>query len=105
MVQIVLRRPSRMVGVRVVKPEQVGAQIRGATLRLTVVQRPHEEPAARTFVRGVGEREGREDLALTAEQGATALVGIGFDAVPTDGVGHAGVEVQRHQWLFGVRPR
>ena len=85
-----------MVGVRMVKPEQVGAQLRGATLRLTVVWRPHEKPAARTFVGGVGEREGGEDLALTTKQGAAALVGIGFDAVLPDGVGHAGVEVQRH---------
>ena len=56
-VQIVLRRPRRVIRVRVIKPEKLGAQLARAPLGRLVILRPHQEPPPRALFRRVRQRE------------------------------------------------
>src|SRR6185295_16260854 len=80
-IEVVLRRPRRMIRMRVVEPEQLGAQLGGPPLGFAVVGRAHEKAAPRPLLRRIRERHDRGDLAVTAEERPTAFVGIGFLAV------------------------
>ena len=57
MIEIELRRPRRMIGMRMVEPEQFRAEARRALLGQPIVRRPHQEPAARAFFRRIRQRE------------------------------------------------
>ena len=89
-----------------IEAEQVGAKVAGPPFGFEVVLGPDEEPAPRTFLGRIRQPERRDHLAVTAEQRAAALVRVGLDAMPADGVRDTGPKLQRHQRTsFGVRPR
>src|SRR5438552_687610 len=47
-IQVVLRRPRRMVGMRVIEPEQLPSELGGAPLCLAIIRGAHEKATART---------------------------------------------------------
>src|SRR5687767_9255249 len=80
-----------------IKAEQLGAKLRRAALRIAVVLRAHEEPAPRPFLGRVRQRKRRRHGPLASIQRAAAFIGIGLDAMLTDGVGDTCLKGQRHQ--------
>src|SRR5204863_1437690 len=48
-IEIVLGRPRRMVGMRVIEPDQLAAQLQCPPLGVAVVRRAHEKAAPRTL--------------------------------------------------------
>src|SRR3954447_21367715 len=60
-IEVVLRRPRRMIRMRMVEADEVGAKLGGAALRVPIVRRPHEKTAARSLFGGVRQRERRAD--------------------------------------------
>src|SRR4030095_5533610 len=50
MIQVVLRRPRRMVRVRVIEPQELGAHFAGASLGEPIIRRPHQEAATPTLL-------------------------------------------------------
>src|SRR5215212_8983097 len=82
---------------RMIEPEQVGAELRRTLLRLPIILRPDQKAPPRPFFRCVRKRESRRDYAGAAVQSTTALVGIGFGAVTANRVADARVQAQRHQ--------
>jgi len=73
-----------MIGMRVVKPEQLLPQLARARLRGAVIVRTHEEAPARTVFGRVRQRERCRDDAVAADERAAAFVGIGVAAVRFD---------------------
>src|SRR6184192_1475472 len=53
-IEVVLRRPRRMIGMRMVEPEQLSAELPCLPFGLAVVGRPHEKPSSRSFLGCVG---------------------------------------------------
>ena len=95
-IEVVLRRPRGMVGMRMVEAEELGPALRGAPLRGAIVVRADPEPPARPFIGHVRQRERAQDDALAANERAAALVRIGFTAVTFDRRGNAGIQTQAH---------
>src|SRR4026207_1618223 len=52
-VEIVLRWPCGMIGMRMVEAERLDAQLGGAALGVSIVLRAHQEPAAGPFLGGI----------------------------------------------------
>ena len=96
MIEVVLRRPGRVVRMRVVEAKQLGAQLPRAPLRCKVILRADKEPPARTLFRCVRQPEGRKDLAISTEERTAALVRVSLTSVLTDGVGHSCLKLERH---------
>jgi hypothetical protein len=105
-IEVVLGRPSRVIGMRMIEAKQVGPQLPGSPLGLHVVLRADEEPSARPLICRVRESEGGNDVPVAAEERTAALIRVRLDTVLTDGVRHPCLKVERHQRAsFGVRPR
>src|SRR5205809_5421788 len=51
-IEVVLRRPRRVIGMRVIKPEQHAADLPRPALRLAIIGGPYQKPPARTFLGG-----------------------------------------------------
>jgi hypothetical protein len=95
-VEIVLRWPGRVVWMRMIEPNQLGAQFPCASLGCKVILGANEKSPARTLFRCVRQPEGGDDVAIAAEQGTAALVRVSLDPMLTDGVCDAGLEFDRH---------
>ena len=70
---------------RVVETEQVEPGFPGTVFGATIVIRPHQEAAARSFFRGVGKRGRLVHHTVAAQQGAAAFMRKGFPAVCANG--------------------
>src|SRR5436190_10092916 len=66
-----------MIGMRVIKPEQLAAELARAPFGHPVVGWPHQKPSPRPFLVRVRERDSGLDPARTADERAAALVRIG----------------------------
>src|SRR5688572_25069321 len=75
-VQIVLRRPRGMIGMRMVEPEEIRARFGRATLGLAVVPGTDEEASPRPLFSHVGQREGGSHHAVPAVERATAFIRV-----------------------------
>ena len=93
MIEVVLRRARRMVGMRMVEPEQLGAAFRGATLRGAIIVRANPEPPARALIGHVRQRKRAVNHPVATDERAAALVGIGLSAVPSDRLSHSRFEM------------
>src|SRR5690606_8804389 len=93
-VEVVLRGPRRMIRMRMIEPEQLGAGLRGRLLRGSIVLRAHEEAAPRPLFRRVRQRPRGLDDPVAPDERAAAFVRIRLDAVGADRVGDAGPETQ-----------
>src|SRR6266581_968543 len=58
-IQIVLRRPRRMIRMGMIEPQEVSAELAGALFRKPVIRRPHEKSAAGTLFGRVRQRHDR----------------------------------------------
>jgi len=80
-IEVVLRRFRRMVGMRVIEADELRAACRGMVFRQPVVRRADAEAAARPFGRDVVERPDVDDVGVRvirgADQRAAAFVRIG----------------------------
>src|SRR5215471_5629333 len=81
MIQIVLRRPGRMIRMRMIETEQLAAELGGLLLGDSIVRRTHHESAPRPLFRRVRQGDCRGDAVATADEGAATLVRIGLLAV------------------------
>src|SRR2546428_12395662 len=97
-IEIVLRRSRRMVGMRMVEAKQLGAARRGMPFRVLIILGTHQKPPARSFLRGVRQRERLFDDTIPAEERPAAFVGERLRAVPPDGLGHGRPKRERHQF-------
>src|SRR6266571_3854259 len=78
-IQIVLRRPRRMIRMRVVEPEQLPTEVGRAPLRLAIVRRADQKAAPRSFVGRVRERHhGIHQPSLGTAERASRLAGPKF---------------------------
>src|ERR1700733_8706870 len=77
-VQIVLRRTRRMVGMRMIEAEELRPEVAGPLLRQTIIRRPNQEAPPRPLFGRVRQRDDRIRAAALADERAAALVGIGF---------------------------
>ena len=93
MIQIVLRRARRMVGMRMVEPQQFLLQRAPLPLRRIVVRRPDQKPPPRPFFRRVRQRRHVLHDAVRADERAAALVRIRLDAMTPNGVRDAGMSL------------
>ena len=75
-----------MIGMRVIKPEELFLQTRRLGLDQLVVGRSHQKPPPRPFFGGVGQRRDMGDQAVAPNQRTTTLVRIRFNSVPPDRV-------------------
>src|SRR3954469_820007 len=82
MIEVELRWLRRMIRMRMVEPEELGTELRGATFGLAVVRRPHQEAPPRPFLSRVRQRHRRGHARAGAHQRAPAFVGKRFFAVP-----------------------
>src|SRR5688572_9900907 len=96
-IEIVLRRPRRMIRMRVVEAKQVDTELAGAPFGLTIVLRTHEESAARSFLGRVRQREGGGHDTVAPVQGAATFVRIRFGTVAANVVIDAGLHREPHQ--------
>ena len=96
MIEVVLRRPGRVVRVRVVEAKQLGTELARAPLGREVVLGPNEKSPARTFLRRVRQPEGVEHVAIAPEERAAAFVRIRLDSMLTNSVRHPGAKLERH---------
>src|SRR5688500_5310342 len=86
-----------MVGMRMIKAEQLGAAFRRTALRGAVVVRADSETPAGTLVGDVRQRKRAVNDAVAADQRAAAFVGVGFAAMIPDRRRHARFEMQCHR--------
>src|SRR5437016_5936195 len=84
MIEIVLRRPCRMIRMRMIEPEQLGAELARAALRVAIVGGPHEKPAARTFFGRIRQPDDIAHPPVPADERAAALVRIRLLPVRAD---------------------
>ena len=84
-----------MIGMRVIEPEQLAAELARAPFGQPVVGWPHQEPPPWAFFGRVRERDGRLDTASTADERAAALVRIRRFAVTADVVLDFSRQLQR----------
>jgi hypothetical protein len=82
MIQIVLRRLRRVIGMRMIEPEQIALHSRRVGFGLLVIRRPYQKSAPRALFRRV--RQGRHVPydTVAANQRAAAFVRIGLYSVP-----------------------
>src|SRR5262245_42600737 len=92
-IEIELRRPRRMIRVRVVEAKQLAAERRGLSFGGPIVGRPHQKPAARSFLGCVWQRHRGGDRVAGPDKGAATLVRKGLLAMTTDRAGDAGVQI------------
>ena len=85
-----------MIWMGVIKAKEIGVQLGGAPFRLPIVLRPHEEPPPRTFLGGIRKGKDGNRPPLTAEQSATAFVGIRLDTMLSNGADDIALKMQRH---------
>src|SRR5688572_6299467 len=97
MIEIVLRRPCRVIGMRMVEPEQIAASHARLLLRLAIVIGPHEETTPWSFLRGVRQRVCHRHAAVAADERAATFIRVGGGAMLSDGFGHTLLQRQRHQ--------
>src|SRR5204863_10019944 len=71
------------------------AEFAGASLGQTIVGRPHQEPAPRSFLRRIRQRLGVVDDAASANQRAATFVRIRLLAVTANRRVHTGTEPRR----------
>ena len=57
MIEVVLRRPRRMIRMRMIEPEQLAAELGCAAFGFPIVRRPHQKSAARPFFGRVRQRD------------------------------------------------
>src|SRR5215510_9572878 len=98
MVEVVLRRTRRMVGVRVVKPEQLRAQFARPPFRRAVIIWRDPKPCPWPLVGHVGQRQGLGNCAVAADQRTAAFVRIRLRTVRANSGVHLCVQSQRHPY-------
>ena len=76
----------------VIEPEQLPTQLARALLALQIVAIAHAETTARSFVSDVWQGQRVRHDTVAPDQGATAFVRIGFDAVRANRLGHSGLK-------------
>ena len=90
-IQVVLGRPRRMIRMRMIKPQQVAAQLARAAFRHSIVRRAHEKSAPRPFLGRVRQRNRRRhtaavpdipDIPHSPHKGAAAFVRVRLFAMP-----------------------
>src|SRR5438093_8763418 len=85
-IEVVLRRPRRMIRMRMIEPEQLGADFGRAALGFTIVGRTHEKTTARPLFGRVRQRDDRAHMTVSSNERAAAFVRIRFLPVRTNGV-------------------
>src|SRR5438034_2232603 len=83
-IEIVLRRPRRMVRMRMIETQQVAAELARFLLGHAVIRWADHETAARSFFSGVWQRDRRCHAAALSNERAATLVRVRFFAVPAD---------------------
>src|SRR6185295_11210348 len=76
MIQVVLRWPGRMIRMRVIEPEQLGAQLGRPSLGFAIIGWPDEKAAARPFFRRIRQRNDIGYAVVAAQKRAAAFVRI-----------------------------
>src|SRR5687768_4348915 len=104
-IEIILRRPRRVIGMRVVEAQQLGAQLGRAPLRLAVILRPHEKTTPRPLLGRARQRERGRDDAIAPVQRPAALVRVGLGAMAADFLIDSGAQRQRHQRALSSQNR
>src|SRR5437762_10109759 len=100
-IEIVLRRPRRVIRVRMVEPEELRAELRRAALRSSIIGVAHAESPARALVRDVRQRQSRHEPAVASDERPAALVRIRLLAVTPN---HAVELPGQHQRAITHRP-
>jgi len=86
-IEVVLRRPRGVIGMRVIEPEQFAPERARLLLGQPVVGRPNEKAPPRPFLGRVRKRHGRDRTVGVADERTAALVRKGLLAVPPNGPG------------------
>src|SRR5688572_32901321 len=73
-IEVELRRPRRMIRMRMIKAQQLAAELACACFREAIVGRPHQKPAPRSFLGRVRHRLRMRHHAAAADQRAAAFV-------------------------------
>src|SRR5216684_6748404 len=81
MIEIELRRPRRMIGMRVIEPEQLASQLARTLLGQPVVRCPHQKTPPRSLLGRIGKRNRGSHVIVRAEQRAATLVRVRLLAV------------------------
>src|SRR5947207_14050866 len=84
MIQVVLRRPRRMIRVRMIKSQQLAPTLRRAPFRLAIVGRPHQKAPPRPFFSCIRQGKDRLHAAIPADERAAAFVRKRFFTVAAD---------------------
>src|SRR5262249_5108283 len=102
-IQIVLRRLRRMIGMRMVEADEVRSGAARLRFALPVVLGAHEEPAPRPFMSHVDERPDVHDVhdgvLLGADHRAAAFVRVGRRRMTADRVDHLRAQANTHASL------
>src|SRR5207247_9061210 len=77
-VQIVLRRPRGMVGMRVIEPEKLATKLAPALFGQSIVRRPHQKSSARSLLGRVGQLYGRLEAVGPHPQRTAAFMRIRY---------------------------
>jgi hypothetical protein len=96
-IQIVLRRPCRMIWMRVVEAEKLHSLRGSPLLGLTIVRRANEKPAPRTLFGRVRQGKRFEHDIPPTDQRPTAFVGVGLTPVRANRLIGRDAQVERHQ--------
>src|SRR5687767_5302261 len=97
MIEVVLRRPCGVVGMRMVEAQELTAALRRASLGLAIVVGADSESSPRALVGHVRQRKGLVDDAVAADERAAAFIRIGFAGVSPDCGTYAWFQMQHHR--------
>src|SRR5678815_2896326 len=97
MIEVVLRRPGRMIRMRVIEAQEVATGLGRALLRLPIVGWANQESPTGAFLGRIGQGIGRSHRPIATDKRPATFIGIRLHPVCADGRVHSRPQRQRHQ--------